>query len=652
MYPNSPGFSRSWELVWKCCGLDAVLGELARTIRVEKVAQVGDLAADVGARVGVSYRERPWLDPEAVVVARDVLVEVEHVIDAAEGAMGLDAHAGGVGDERVARDARRGVVCLAEPAIDDHEEPAPLDGALAGGCVHRRVAVHDVTMCRIDAELAQDGATDLGVVDEGEVGVPRLGPGGLVGEVGAFEGLDHAARERREPSAPEVPHPVERDRVVLVPGAAGETVGVVVVLPAREQLSLVVDGAEGAVGVHGDAGVEEHGVVVHEIGRAALVEEVHVTAELLGRGHGIHEAIHDVLLLGGERVGVRGVHGGEVARAHLELTPVDGADAAAGVHVLEEEAVVHLPVGVAKDGLALELEEDHRDRLLGWAHAVIGRIGAVGEEVELAKRHPVGALEDLEAVVVDVVADHGREACRGARGGAHPHDVVVAPLQVEGVVAHEPIKDEVGVRPAIEDVADEVHAVHREALDELGERADEVVGGAGVYDRVDDALVVGEASLPLVGRDVQQLVDDVGVLDGHRLAHLRARVRAREVAGESDEPHERDGVPLLRGAALVVDPTELGLGVVDERAEIGLLVLGNFKLEGRLHALADDAGAVVEDVLEGLVLAVDVRDEVLGTLGQVEDGLEVDDLGVDRLGGRELLREKLEILEALVVAAR
>jgi len=46
------------------------------------------------------------------------------------------------------------------------------------------------------------------------------------------------------------------------------------------------------------------------------------------------------------------------------------------------------------------------------------------------------------------------------------------------------------------------------------------------------------------------------------------------------------------------------------------------------------------------------EDEVLGTLGKVRMALEVDDLGVDRLGGRELLREKLEILEALVVAAR
>ena len=101
-----------------------------------------------------------------------------------------------------------------------------------------------------------------------------------------------------------------------------------------------------------------------------------------------------------------------------------------------------------------------------------------------------------------------------------------------------------------------------------------------------------------------------------------------------------------------MDAAEFGLGVVDERAELGLLVHGELELEGRLDALADDARAVVEDVLEGLVLAVDVRDEVLGALRQVEDGLEVDDLGVDGLGRRELLRKKLEILEVLVAPDR
>lgn len=81
-----------------------------------------------------------------------------------------------------------------------------------------------------------------------------------------------------------------------------------------------------------------------------------------------------------------------------------------------------------------------------------------------------------------------------------------------------------------------------------------------------------------------------------------------------------------------------------ERAEVCLLVSGELHGKGLPDALADDAGAVVEDVLEGLVLTVHVRDEVLGALGQVENGLQVDDLGEDGLRRRELLGEKLQVL--------
>ena len=82
------------------------------------------------------------------------------------------------------------------------------------------------------------------------------------------------------------------------------------------------------------------------------------------------------------------------------------------------------------------------------------------------------------------------------------------------------------MRSSVEDVAHQVHVVHGQALDERRKRADEVVCRAGVDNRVNDALVVSKAGLPLVGRDMQELVDDVGVRYGHGLAHLRAGVGA------------------------------------------------------------------------------------------------------------------------------
>jgi len=71
--------------------------------------------------------------------------------------------------------------------------------------------------------------------------------------------------------------------------------------------------------------------------------------------------------------------------------------------------------------------------------------------------------------------------------------------------------------------------------------------------------------------------------------------------------------------------------IVNERAKVGLFLVGEVVAENLVHVFAYHARAVVEDVHERLVFAMEVAHEVLGALGQVKDGLEIDDLGEDRL---------------------
>ena len=216
-------------------GLGAgALGELAGAVCVEKGAQVEDLLANVGAGVGVVYRKGSRLHFEAVVVAHDVCVEVEDVGNRAEGPVRLDAHAARVGDEGVARDARRLVIGLAEASVDDDESAPGAHSLLAVCGMDGRVPVDDVPSLGVNAKLLEDASADPLVVRERVVGVARLGPRAAILEVGALKGLDHATRERGVAPAPEVPHPVERDLVMLVPSTARQAVGVVVVGLARK----------------------------------------------------------------------------------------------------------------------------------------------------------------------------------------------------------------------------------------------------------------------------------------------------------------------------------------------------------------------------------------------------------------------------------
>ena len=372
--------------------------------------------------------------------------------------------------------------------------------------------------------------------------------------------------------------------------------------------------------------------------------------QVVGAGELAYQLVHDLALLVAERVGVGGVHGGEVARHERPGAPVYLHGSGVQVDLVQQQAVFHVELGMAPDDGALKLEQQHVDGLDKGRDGLAVAIRAVGKRHQCAQRDAVVVLKDLVVAVAQVVAQHGDDARGLAGGGAHPQDVVVAPLHVQAlrVAALEPVHDLGRAAAAVEDVAHQVDVVHGQALDELGQRADEVLGGIGFQDRVDDALVVAHAVVVLVGVRVQQLVDDIGVVVRDGAAHLGAGVAAGELARHGDELPQHGLVPgggVLPGLAHQLD---LLARVVDERAQVVLCRPVQLALEDDIHVLAHNARAVVEDVHEGLVLAVEVAHEVLGALGQVENSLQVDDLGERRLLVGKLLREQREVLHGLL----
>lgn len=202
----------------------------------------------------------------------------------------------------------------------------------------------------------------------------------------------------------------------------------------------------------------------------------------------------------------------------------------------------------------------------------------------------------------------------------------------------------------VEDVAHQVQVVDGEALDERGKRLDKVVGAGGLQDGFDNALVITHAVVVLVWMRVQQLVDDVGVITRDGLTHLGAGVATRKRAGNHNELVEHGLVPGGRVLAPAADKIDLLARIVDERAQLALFVKGERVAKDLVDMLAHDARAVVEDVHKGFVFAMHIAHKMLGALGQVEDGREVDDFGKCGLLGGELSRQQAQILEVLRIA--
>ena len=90
---------------------------------------------------------------------------------------------------------------------------------------------------------------------------------------------------------------------------------------------------------------------------------------------------------------------------------------------------------------------------------------------------------------------------------------MIAELDVEGVVLHQSVHNDVGTGAAVEDVADQVEAIDDESFDDAADRDDEVLCLADLDNRIEDVVVI----LFLVMQievDVDEFVDDVGILRG------------------------------------------------------------------------------------------------------------------------------------------
>ena len=94
----------------------------------------------------------------------------------------------GVIYQRVAGDTRFGLIGLGEAAVNHHELAAGLDGILTLDGLDGHVAVDDVTVLALNAELVKNHVNHFGVVAHGVVEALDLLVGILVGNEVALKG--------------------------------------------------------------------------------------------------------------------------------------------------------------------------------------------------------------------------------------------------------------------------------------------------------------------------------------------------------------------------------------------------------------------------------------------------------------------------------
>ena len=544
------------------------------------------------------------------------------------------------------------------------------------------MAVDDVAVLAADAKRVHDVVADFGGVAQLIVPALLLGVGFLLGNEVSLEG-GHLAlvEEGRIGSAPEVPEEVACRAALpffgfVIEGCAHEG------FDAAHQfhtlgLAIAHNGfAQAAVFVERHGGVEEQVAIVDAIHTAVEQEASHVAVQAVADAERMGQAPHQFVLLGREAVGMLRVDGREGRIAHGVGLSVEGERACRMVNVFQQTTVVHVPFGVGHIERLLEFELDDGNGLVHLRHEAnlflvgvfaavfksrledFARVIGIGLHGKGGQGHHVDAISFLQCLRIGIAqaeAQNAGDATEVASRCSHPQHVVVAPLDVDVVEVAERVHDEVCARTAVVNVAEDVQAVNGQALDEIAEGDDEVVGAARADDGADDDVEVG-LLVVVIGTLVQEFLNNIGVFLGQALAHLRAGVFRRDAAADGDKLVECGLVIVVEGALVLLDEFQFLLGIINERTEVLLLLLAQGIAEEVVDLALDITRSVAQHVLEGFVLTVEVGQEVLGRLGQMEDGLEVDNLGGDARHGGEIARQQSQVsqvvLDGLFVGGR
>ena len=367
---------------------------------------------------------------------------------------------------------------------------------------------------------------------------------------------------------------------------------------------------------------------------------------------GAGQLIDEGTLFLGKGIGIVGVYSGEVGILHGISGAIDGDALILIVDLVQQQPVRHTKAGVAQQLLPLQLEENDGNGLVhsGGQQLILFRVVGgvfvgqlhlktvdvavlvylVGKDRQRPQRDAVARLDDFQIVVAQRVGQYGGHQGAGAGGGPHPQHVVVAPLDIHAVVVHQRVQNDVRPRTTVKDIAHQMKMVHRQSLDELAQLHQEVGGPVDVDDGGNDILVI----VPLVHVlivSMDHFINDVGVLRRHSLTDLGTGVFGADQTAHLDQAVEGDPVPLPHIGRLPLNLLQFFLGIVDKGGQLVQIGLGYGGGKQAVQLLAYHAGSRVQDVKEGLILAVYVGDKVLSAFGQVLNGVEVDDLGAGSL---------------------
>ena len=398
--------------------------------------------------------------------------------------------------------------------------------------------------------------------------------------------------------------------------------------------ACIDDGTEAAIIIERHAAMEEQIAVAAQVHIPLLIEVIHMAVQ-----HSAFEEVraqirHDCLLGFRQRIDIflpiRCIDGREI-RA-FQLIPFSITELnmrGTKINAVEQTAALHLEIRMAGNQLAFQFEHHHRDGSLSSFDGCFIRINACRKCRERAQADAITPFQHVGIMIAQGIAYNCCNTGLAAKCRPHPEHIVIAPLDIHGGMLHQEIEDGIRTVATVEEIANDMQPVDRQAFDEDGECLDEIRTAVNLHDRIEQFLKIDELCLIGFRPCIHEFDNDRGIPLGYEATNLRSRVFIAHELGEFEQPRQVLPIPCRRCPPCFAHLLHLFPRIINQGTEFRFLLFGQPYAKDIIDFLPDDAGAIVEDVKKRRIFAMQIAHEMLDAFGQREIRLQIDDFLVN-----------------------
>ena len=496
----------------------------------------------------------------------------------------------GIIDQSIACDPGLLLVCLGKSSVNDHHLAVAFDRAFSIFTLHRNMAVDDVSALRRQTEFPHHIVDHVFFFQKLIIGVLLFHMGLLLRQKIPLEGSHLILAEQRGIRAqPDIPHDVLSVFPVLLiqskEALAHIAVQRVIQGTPLEGMSEKAHLSQAPVLIQRHASVIQQVVVVHLVEVPFRQQKPHMLLQLLAAQERAFQALHHFLFLLGQRIRILRVNGREIHIQHRVFLSIQGNGSFLIIDPVEQRPVLHMKSLLPLDNLSLHLELDHGDCLMdpqvhlhlrladgivlpfqGKAGTGIRLIDTHGKRRQRQEIDAVPVLQNIQIPIARADPDGVGNTAPLPRRGAHPQHIMVPPLDIQGMVVHQLVHDDMRPRSPVIDISHNMKVIHDQALDQGGDRRNKPFRSAYPDDRHDDLIIVGFLIVDLrLLRD--QLLDDIGKILRQGFAHLGAGILARRPLAHLDQTVQVDLVPVLHIILCLPYDPHLLPRIIDQRRQ-------------------------------------------------------------------------------------